>query len=197
VTVGLSRPGSGDEPPAEHSPESIRSLRLAVVAALASLLLASCGSSHHRADRPTTTAPIATTSTLPADQAAVAAAWRHYWDIYIAVGGEMHLPDARLAQVATGQELRTLGGAFLASASEGEVFRGTIDLDAKVLSVEGSTATLRDCYLSHILGYDAKSNQPRGPESGQRRLVTVTLVLDGGVWKVSGIRHEGDGCTGP
>lgn len=197
VPVAQSRPCGGDVPPVPHGPSTApRRLRAVVIAVGVTALVTGCGSSHHRgADGPTTTAPVATTSTLSADQAAVLAAWRHYWDIYIAVGGQMQLPDPRLAQVATGQELRTLGGAFLAAQSEGEVLRGTVDLDPKVVSVGANSATLRDCYLSNVLGY--KNNQPVGPADARRRLVSVSFVNESGTWKVSAIDHLSDGCAAP
>lgn len=181
----------------QNGPRSV-ARRLRAGAAAGCIALAGCGRSHPRAvDPPTTTAPVATTSTLPAEQAAVIQAWRHYWDIYIAVGSELHLPDPRLAEVATGEELRTLGGAFLADVSQGHVLKGTTDLDPKVVSVAAGTATLRDCYFSRILVYSTATGQPIGSGDTNRSLVTATLVLDGGTWKVSAIHHEGDGCAAP
>ena len=175
-----------------------RRLLVGAAASCVAVMLASCGRGHPRAvDPTTTTAPVATTSTLPAEQAAVTQAWRHYWDIYVAVGSEMHLPDPRLVEVATGEELRTLGGAFLADMSQGHVLKGTTDLDPKVVSVVAGTATLRDCYFSRILVYSTATGQPIGSGDTNRSLVTATLVLDGGTWKVSAIRHEGDGCVAP
>jgi len=157
-----------------------------------------CGHSAKHVTQPADASPttIATTTTL-SPSAAIVAAWRHYWDVYVAVASQMKLPDSRLAEVATGDELRQLGSGFLAFESEGEVFRGTIELDSKVVSIDGNTAVLRSCYLSHILGYDAKTNQPKGPEDSSRRLVTVTFSMSDGVWKVAAIRHEGDGCVAP
>lgn len=199
VPVVVSRPCVRDVPIVPHGPApNGRSVRRLLVAVAIAAALGGCGTGHHSAaSASTTTAPDATTSTLPVNQAVALAAWRHYWDIYIAVGEQMQLPDARLAQVATGDELRTLGGAFLADKSEGHVLKGSIELDPKVVSIDGSAATLRDCYLSHILVYNQATNQPTGSGSTNRTLVTVTLMLDNGTWKVSAIRHEGDGCSGP
>jgi hypothetical protein len=165
----------------------------AVGVALAVLVVAACGSGQSPVAGGTPAKVTTTSSTLPPDRTAVLAAWRHYWDVYIAVGEQMQLPDPRLAQVAAGQELQTLGGAFLAAKSEGEVLRGSVDLDPKVISIGNGTASLRDCYLSDVLGY--KDNKPVGPADPQRRLVAATLVLAGGAWKVSSIDHISDGCT--
>ena len=196
VSAKLSHRLAGNVQMVQHGPRSVRCLRAGAIASCVAVALVGCGSSHRRAD-PTTTKAIATTSTVPADQATVIAAWRHYWDIYIAVGSELHLPDLRLAEVATGEEVRTLGGRFLADKSQGHVLKGTIDLDPKVVSVAAETATLRDCYFSRILVYDNATGQPTGSGDTNRTLVTATLVLDGGTWKVSAIHHEGDGCAAP
>ena len=165
-----------------------------IVAIVVFLAATACSSGSHNAKSTSTTVDSPTTSTTTVEDTVVVA-WRHYWDIYVAVASEMKLPDARLAEVATGEELRQLGGGFLAFSSKGEIFKGTIDLDPKVVSITGSTATLRDCYLSAILGYDKATGKPEGSAPTQRTLVTVTLQLEGGVWKVAAIKHEGEGCT--
>jgi len=169
-----------------------------VRATVLAVALAGCGHSgtHPRSADPSPTT-IATTTTLSPANAAIVGAWRHYWDVYIAVGEQMHLPDPRLAQVATGEELRTLGGAFLADESEGHVLKGSIDLNPKVVGLEDASATVSDCYFSHILVYDQATGQATGPGSSNRTLVAATLTLDSGVWKVAAIRHEGDGCSAP
>ena len=59
--------------------------------------------------------------------------------------------------------------------------------------IDGDNATVRDCYLSQIPGY--KNDQPVRPLDTRRRLVTVTFVRDAGIWKVSAVNHEADGCT--
>jgi hypothetical protein len=164
---------------------------------LTALLTTSCASGKGQRATPTTasSAPTATTTTLNAVDQSILAAYRKYWEVYIAVGSEMRLPDPRLGEVASGDALRQLNSALLAGKADGEVFRGTIDLAPRVVSVSGDTATVSDCYASHILGYDAASGRPKGPERPGRTLVTVSMVREAGTWKVGGIRHEGDACT--
>ena len=167
------------------------------MATLLAVAVAGCGhSAKHAASHtdPLPTTVIATTTTSP-ERAAAVAAWRHYWDVYVAVGSEMKLPDPRLAEVATGEELRHLGGGFLAFSSAGQVLRGTIDLAPEVVSLASSEAVLRDCYFSHILRYDKATGQPKGAAPTRRTLVSVTIQLDGGAWKVAAIKHGGEGCT--
>ena len=172
-----------------------RSRHLLVTVA-AGLVAAGCSSSASTTPEPTaSTSSIATSTTLDKDEQAVLDAYRRYWQIYIAVGSEMKLPDPRLAEVATGEGLRTLGSAFLADKAGGHLLRGTIDLAPKVVDLAPDKALVRDCYASHILVVDAATGRPLGPERPERVLVTVTLVPENGAWKVLGIRHEGDGCN--
>ena len=103
-----------------------------ILATVVFLAAAACSSGSHNAKSTTTSVDRPTTSPTTVDDVVIAA-WRHYWDIYVAVGSEMKLPDSRLADVATGEELRHLGGAFLAAKSDGEVFRGTIDLRPRAI----------------------------------------------------------------
>lgn len=174
--------------------------RLVAGAALAivPLVLAACGTGGRGSDRPN---PSPTGSVQPSASASssaaadVIAAWNRYWQIYVAVGSEMRLPDARLAEVATGDELHALNTGFLAFRSQGQLIRGSVELAPKVVAVDEARATLSDCYASHVLRYSKATGQPLGREPSERSLVTVSMVLEGGSWKVAGIRHEGDGCT--
>lgn len=84
-------------------------------------------------------APAAVTSTTN-EERSVLEAWRRYWDVYVAVGGELNLPDPRLADVATGKALQALNGGFLALRSKGQVIKGTIELAPKVISIEDGTS---------------------------------------------------------
>lgn len=141
------------------------------------------------------TSSIYPTASPEGQAATVVAAWRRYWDVYLAASDPMNPTDSRLPEVATGDALTTVTSAFLASKSDGEVFRGTIELNPATPRVTGDSATLRDCYLSHILAYDAGTGALRDQSSGVRRLVSVSLTKEAGTWKVERIRHEGDGCT--
>ena len=99
---------------------------------------------------------------------------------------------------ASGEELQALNHpGFLAYRSQGQVIRGTIDLAPQVVAVAvtGSEATLSDCYASHILLHSRATGQPEGSGPPQRTLVTARMLNEGGVWKVAGIRHEGEGCA--
>lgn len=164
--------------------------------ALTVLTLGACSSGNGNAassDRSTTTSEVTTTTTDPRGAAALES-YRAFWSDYIAAGDPVDPSSPRLREHATGQELQHVVSAFLSYRAAGEVLRGTIDLAPVVVKIDGETVTLRDCYASHILRYDAKTGQSKGAGRQDRSLVTVTMVRDGGVFKVSNLAHESDGC---
>jgi hypothetical protein len=166
-----------------------------VLATVLAVALSGCGRDSKPSAATTTSTTAAPTPTTSNENAAVLAGWRNYWDVYVAVGADIHMPDQRLASVATGDELKQLGGSFLAAQSANQVLKGTVELAPVVTSRAASQATVRDCYLSHIVVADRATGKPIGAERNERTLVTATMVLDGTTWKVAGIRHEGDGCS--
>ncbi len=183
------------------TPWRVRGVRVLAVAAALALAGAACSPD---ADGPSTgtssTSAMtgsSTTSTLAADDAEVLAAYRAFWDAYLAAADPMDPEHPALAQHATGKQLETLQKAFLASRAGGEVIRGTLDLAPRVLSVTGDRAAVRDCYLDNSGVYDAATGSRKDTASGTRHLVTASLVREGGVWKVSDLTKEGDGCTTP
>lgn len=170
--------------------------RQLALALLAGFIAAGCSSSSSpgTAATPTTTPPATTTTVNTAEQA-VLDAYRRYWDVYIAVGSEMKLPDPRLAEVATGEELRQLNSAFLSDQIGGQLLRGTIELAPQVIELDSDRAVVRDCQASNILVVERATGRPVGPAPRDRTLVTVTMLREVSAWKVAGIRHEGDGCS--
>jgi hypothetical protein len=168
----------------------------AAVAAVATLAL-SCNSSEDGAAKPTgtsaTSAP--TTTTAPDPGAAAVAAYRAFWQAYLAAADPMSPEDPRLAEHATGEELAAVRKAFLAAKSAGQVIRGTLNLAPRVVSADASTVVLSDCYDDQTGVYDAASGARKDKENPQRHLVTATVVNESGTWKVAAVKHEGDGCT--
>ncbi|MEW6470653.1 MAG: hypothetical protein AB1679_00075 [Actinomycetota bacterium] len=164
---------------------------------------AACSDSSSREDgdvspetQPTQPATTVTTAAKPTVESEVLAAYRAFWDAYLAAADPMNPEDPRLAERATGGELETVQKAFLARRSAGEVIRGTLDLAPRVASVrpDGAAATVTDCYADHTGVYDAATGARKDSESGVRHLVTVEMVLQG-TWKVSSVTLERDGCT--
>jgi hypothetical protein len=75
------------------------------------------------------------------------------------------------------------------------VIRGQFDLAPRVVSIDGSAATVRDCDCDNTGTYDAATGARQDVASGKRHLAMATLRLDGGMWKVVQLADEGLGCT--
>ena len=175
----------------------LRGVAVLVTAALVPAgLLAACSSGRGDAstNRSSTTTTASVTTTTDPRQAAAVESYRAFWSDYIAAGDPVDPNSPRLRDHATGDELQHVVSAFLSYKAAGEVLRGTIDLAPVVVKVDAGAVTIRDCYANHILRYDAATGQPKGTGRPDRTLVTVTLAEDGGVFKVSNLTHESDGC---
>lgn len=146
----------------------------------------------------TTSAPAATTdvtTTTLGDDQEVLDAYVAFWnDGYLEAADPMDPTNPALAAHSTGSQLETLERAFLARQTNGEVIRGTLDLQPRVVSVVGETATVRDCYLDETGIYDEATGERRDAATGVRHLITATLVVEDETWKVSNLDQEGDGC---
>ena len=154
-----------------------------------------CSGGGHGAATPTTLKQSTTTSTAPTADRDVVAAYRGFWDAYLAAADPMDPLSTRLAEHATGTELETVRKAFVARQSGGEVIRGNFDLAPRVVSVAGDKAALRDCYLDNTGIYDAATGARKDTATGVRHLITASLVREAGTWKVSDLHKESDGCT--
>ena len=172
----------------------IRPLRVALSALLA---LGAAGSCADGDASPSTTisAPPSTTTTVGEDQEVLDAYVAFWNDGYLEAADPMDPTSPALAAHATGAQLETLQRAFIARQANGEVIRGTLDLQPRVVSVVDETATVRDCYLDNTGIYDEASGERVDTASGVRHLITATLVVEDDTWKVSDLTQEGDGCT--
>lgn len=197
-----------------------RSLRLRVfpLALIATLAIAACSSGNDSAD-PTTTASrfdptsnattsastsnsgstttIATTAT---QEAALRSAVRSFWDLYLELGARTGPFDGdetrqRLTERTSGAELNRLLAYFSSNAASGYVVRGAIDIAPTVVSVSGDTAQVRDCYDDTTGLYRISDNSRVDTDNPLRHQVLMTFVRESGVWKVSAISDEEDGCV--
>ena len=172
-------------------------LGVAVLLAVPALVLAACGGDDGEATPTTTvtTTTTAETTTTTTPEEVVLAAYRAFWDAYLEAADPVNPEHPVLAEVATGEELDQLRNAFLARLTAGEVIRGEVELAPRITEVDGTAATVTDCYLDRTGIYDAATGERKDTESGLRHLVTVDLVLEGTSWKVEHLAREGDGCT--
>lgn len=169
----------------------VRTTGVAVVAA--AVLAGACTDSADTAT--TTTAVTATSTTVAPDEAAVLAAYRAFWDAYLAAADPMDPSHPALARHAASPELGRLQRAFLARRAAGEVIRGTLDLAPTIVRIDDTTAAVRDCYLDSAGIYDAGTGKRKDTPTGVRHQILVTLTLEHGIWKVRDIDKEADGCV--
>lgn len=169
--------------------------RMARIAVLAVMALASCSSDGTPEAEPSTTTSSATTTTAPDPNAVAIAAYRAFWEDYLTAADPMNPEHPRLAEHATGEELAAVRSAFLAVKAAGHVIRGSLDLAPKVVSADAATVVLRDCYDDRTGLYSAETGVRQDKDDPARRLVTATVVLTDGTWKVSAVKDEGAGCT--
>jgi hypothetical protein len=175
--------------------ESRRAGGATVVAALVGLcVLAGCSSSHGDAvGHPTTTTSASnsrTTSTTAASStttaSAVLAGYRASWSAFENALSDADPSDPALAATMVAPQLEGVKANLLADQRQGIVGRGPTTLHPKVTAVSGTTATVVDCaYSATELVYKATGKQVPPVTQPENDGVTATLVLSGGVWKVS------------
>lgn len=177
---------------------------------LAAAVLAGCSSGAGTASKPATSGPVppsslaTSTATRPpttdarsAVEAAVLAAYRAYWDDVVAVGATADWQSPKLAQHATGQALAETRTFLQGLKAKGLVARGSVKVDAKVLSLSGSRAVVYDCNsTSNFLAYDAKTGQLRDKSTGRSNGKTIAMERQSGSWKLAQVMATEPGrCT--
>lgn len=171
---------------------------VAAFVAAAAIALAGCDRDSGASTTTTTSDRTTTTETTASPvEEDVLAGYRAYWDAYLAAGDPMDPEHPLLAEHATGPALEAVQRSFLSLRSGGKVIRGSLDLDPRVVDVDDPTARVRDCYGDDTGVYDAESGEREDEPTGQRHLVTATLRLEEGTWKVERLEDEGLGCTAP
>jgi hypothetical protein len=177
----------------------------ALVAGLAvtiSLTSAACSSdSGHAGTSSTSTAPAtssessSTSVATPPESQAAEAAYRAFWSAYLKAADPMRPADPDLARYAVGQELAQVRQAFTTHLAKNEVIRGRLALDPTVESTSSERAVITDCYLDATHVFDATTGAQKDADGEKRFQVRATLVQRDGIWKVSSISKEGEGCT--
>lgn len=149
----------------------------------------------------TSTRRATTSSSSPAatQEAALRAAVRAFWDLYLELGAKPGPFDAaatrqRLTERTTGKELNRLLATFSSNAAAGYVVRGGIDVAPTVVSVDDASAQVRDCYDDTTGLYRVSDGSRVDADNPNRHQVLMTLVLEVGTWKVSAITDEGEAC---
>ena len=179
--------------------------RLATTVAVA-LLVGACGGDNDQraadlttstfAEETTTTAPPETTTTAaPTPEEQVLAAYQGYW---AAVDEMVAPPQVRpelsaFRQYATGEVLVAIVRSAEETKAEDSVFQipegGQYSHRAEVVSVEGDTATVRDCNIDDTVELNATTGEVID-DAVSTRLYISMLVRETGRWKVAVINRE-------
>lgn len=137
---------------------------------------------------PATPIPPSQPPTTAAAQAAVLAAYTHFWRVYIAAASRADPNHPELAQVATGQALEGLRLQLAADRRQDIVARGQPTRSAtRITHLTSHRAELTECLDSNQwLAYDAATGKLRDAPSGTVRRIRAVLIRSaGGAWKVT------------
>lgn len=179
--------------------------RATAVALLAVVLVAPAGCQRDEPPQPeptgaSTPVPVSPqpTTPVPADpEAAALATYQGMWAAFTAADAVADPDHPELPRYATGDALELLVAGIEANRREGLVGEGEIVLNPEVVEVSPPETpvevTIRDCADTS----DTRRVRPTGPpftdSPGGRRLVTATVELLDGSWKVIalGVREVG------
>jgi hypothetical protein len=167
-----------------------RAAALVGVASL-SLLASGCGGSNRTAPpgaRSNTTIPAgarATTTSNPTTTA-VLAAYRASWSAFEQALADANPNDPTLEATMVEPQLQGVKANLLSDQIHGMIGQGTFTLHPKIASLTATTATVEDCaYSTAELVYKATGKPVPPITPSENDGVTSTLVLTGGMWKVS------------
>ena len=154
--------------------------------ATAVLLLAGCSSpAGDQVDGATSTSSAGPATTTDPSQA-ILSAYRAFWADVIEAGKTADWQSPRLDDHAIDRALANVRRDYQRLQANGEVVRGTVRLHPSVVSVQGTTAVVRDCNdATDFLRYDAKTGVPKEQRKTDIAEAEVTLRLVNGTWLVS------------
>lgn len=187
-------------------PPALR-LRVLVGLVLVALTLSACQDNGEVVTAPTTpealTPPETSASAEPSTIAPstpqealaepVLAAYRGYWDAWLAANDPPDESLPALRQYATGEAYRTVFDAVQANRLGGRAIRlpeGSVSRrDVEVVSMSADRATVRDCSVDDAVVVGVDTGEVLDDDV-VTRLSTGELVLEDGSWRVSTTRIE-------
>lgn len=186
------------QPPGTGSPPGGRRGQLLVLAVLGVVLAAGLvlaflrltdgdGDKASLSEAPAPTSTPATPTTANPDQAVLDAYYRSE-KASLEAGSTADPASPALLAAYTGEALREARAGVAGLRANGLVVKGTYETaDARVLSISGTTATVRAIGCDRSFKHDAKTGQLRDSARVVRFDEEVTLVFVDGTWKVSKI----------
>jgi hypothetical protein len=139
-----------------------------------------------------------TTTTVDPTKAAILAAYRAEWADVIAVDTvfPVHPQDPRLAQHAMGKQLTAIQQALTRLNVMSHYEKGQTELSPTVASIDGATATVRDCIFDHSVEVDSKTSSSVESANIGHTLDLFTMTKVGEKWYVSDSTVQGSGKSG-
>jgi hypothetical protein len=136
----------------------------------------------------------ATGDTAPDSPEALAvAAYNQSWDeSFRALDPPKETPE--LSQLMTGEALGERLASIMSRAMEGHRVDGSMATHPHVVSVSSTEVVLDDCAVENSVEYDA-GGQVVDPAENVAYNYRVTVVNEGGAWKVSDFERREDPCT--
>lgn len=117
---------------------------------------------------------------------AILAAYRASWKAFERALSTANAYDQGLAATMVGSQLQNVRANLLGDRSADVVGRGSVTLHPKIVALSATTASVVDCSYSTSELIYVKSGNPVPPITApQNDEVHATLVLIGGMWKVS------------
>lgn len=127
----------------------------------------------------------------------IIAAYEHYWSALLVASDPADPDSPELPKVAIAPEVDRARGVLASRRQAGVAVRGSYEHTAKVESVAGQEAHVTDCLTVKTESFDAKTGKSQRKDPSGPFPVSVTLTLQGGVWKVSDIAAGTRACGAP
>lgn len=143
-----------------------------------------------------------TATTAPPNASQAVAAVRTYWSTYLRLAGRTSSFDqtvtrGAVAKITTAAALDRLLSVLRTNAVAGYVVKGTIESTPRLVSLVGSTATVRDCYDDRSGLFAAADGTRIDQDDPNRHLALFGLERQVDGWKVSTIDQPEEPCRSP
>jgi hypothetical protein len=152
----------------------------------------------------TTATPGSTGTSQPSGsvEEQIASRYVAFWEARFAANQNPPNPDdPRLAEYASGEQLQNVVSETRARRDDGLALRApdpsVTSHNVQVISVEGESAELQDCFVNDGVLYNAATGEIVD-DSVVTRSVSAVLVIEGGVWKLAraSVIQEWEGVAG-
>ena len=181
--------------------DCLRARTLAVATAV-TFLVSACTGSPSAAPLPTpspstasnSTAPVASSPT-PTDRERVLTQYAEFFKVFLQASRLTEAPrNQLLSRYLTGHAYTSAVSSLSAQAAFGKVGYGTVVVRPEVISIDASSAVVRDCQDTSNSGVKDRKSGHKETKGIPRALVVTNFRTDNSVWKISKIDYRGAKC---